>query len=59
MQTSACRMDSLRAYTCVQVSQLESGLLILTLLIALGFGTYCMGILDTPTRFATPKDHDR
>lgn len=47
-------------WLCVvwQVSQLEAGMLILTLLIALGFGTYCLGILDTPTRFATPKVHD-
>ena len=43
----------------VQVSQLEAGMLILTILIALGFGTWCLGILDTPTRFATPKEHDR
>jgi len=43
----------------MQVSQLEAGMLILTILIALGFGTWCLGILDTPTRFATPKEHDR
>ena len=42
-----------------QVSQLEAGMLILTILVALGFGTWCLGILDTPTRFATPKEHDR
>ena len=43
----------------LQVAQLEAGMLILTILIALGFGTYCLGILDTPTRFALLKDHDR
>ena len=35
----------------LQVSQLEAGILLLTLLVALALGTYCMGILDTPTRF--------
>lgn len=39
-----------------QVSQLEAGILLITLLVALGLGTYCMGILDTPTRFEQVKD---
>mmetsp|Transcript_3149 Transcript_3149/g.9101 ORF Transcript_3149/g.9101 Transcript_3149/m.9101 type:complete len:306 (+) Transcript_3149:193-1110(+) len=39
-----------------QVNQLEAAILLLTLLVALGLGTYCMGILDGPTRFESQKD---
>jgi hypothetical protein len=42
-----------------QVNQLEAGLLLIVLIVALGFGTYCMGILDTPTRFESVKDDNR
>lgn len=39
-----------------QVNQLEAGILLFTLLIALGLGTYCMGILGTPSVFESVKD---
>lgn len=42
-----------------QVNQLEAAILLFTLLVALGFGIYCMGILDAPTRFESVKDENR
>jgi hypothetical protein len=42
-----------------QVKQLEAAILLFTLLVALGFGVWCMGILDAPTRFESVKEDTR
>jgi hypothetical protein len=39
-----------------QVNQLEAGILLFTIFIALMTAVVCMGCLDTPTRFETPKE---
>ncbi len=50
-------------YTCddkckAQVRALEAFILIIIVLMAIGGGTWIMGAVDTPTRFAAPKkDH--
>lgn len=51
---STCTLD---LYCCLQVKFLEGFIVLITVALALGVGLCCMHVINTPTRFETPKDH--